>query len=183
MNAIIDTSSLLAFVKYYLPFDKSGAFKTLIQSKFENGVIIVLDKIIDEAKYISQGIILKELEFINDKTKHIVTGNLVPSTKFFNLLENQFCNKDIIKLKGITEVEFEQEKTRYLASPDANLILYSMSIKSNNPLIVTEETKTSNDNKIFKKIPENCREIGIDCCSLPTLLKEHFQVDISTLTK
>ncbi len=183
MNAILDTSSLLAFVRYYLPFDRSGAFKTLIQSKFENGEIIILDKVISEAKYISQGIILKELEFINDKVKHINTSNLVPNTKFFNLLENQFCNKDIIKLKGISEVEFEQEKTRYLASPDANLILYSISIKNNNPIIVTEETKTSNDSKIFKKIPENCKEIGIDCCTLPILLKDHFQVDISTLTK
>lgn len=183
MNAIMDTSSLLAFVRYYLPFDRSGAFKTLLESKFKNGQIIILDKIISEAKYISQGIILKELEFLNDKTKHINTGSLVPNTRFFNLLENQFCNKDIVRLKDISDVEFEQEKKSYLASPDANLILYSLSIKSNNPIIVTEETKSSNDSKIFKKIPENCKAIGIECCTLPILLKEHFQVAISDLTK
>lgn len=183
MNAIMDTSSLLAFVRYYLPFDRNGAFKTLIQSKFVNGEIVLLDKIISEAKYISQGIILQELDFINDKKRHIDTSNLVPNTKFFNLLENQFCNKDIVRLKGISEVEFEQEKTRYLASPDANLILYSLSIKTNAPIVVTEETKASNDNKIFKKIPENCKAIGIDCCTLPILLKKHFQIDISDLTK
>lgn len=183
MSAIIDTSSLLAFVRYYLPFDKRGTFKSLILSKFESGELIVIDKIINEAKYIAQGIILKELEFINDKTKHINTSNLVPNSKFFNLLENQFCNKDIVRLKGITDVEFEIEKKRYLISPDANLLLYSIAIKNNNPIIVTEETKTSNDNKIFKKIPENCREIGIECCTLPILLKDHFQIDISALTQ
>jgi hypothetical protein len=44
MNAIIDTSSLLAFVRYYLPFDKSGTFKKLFQTKFEKGEIIILIK-------------------------------------------------------------------------------------------------------------------------------------------
>ena len=182
MNAIIDTSSLLAFVRYYLPFDKNGTFTGLFRSKFENGEIIILDKVFEESKFIAQGIILKELEFINDKKKRINTNSLIPSKKFFNLLENQFCNKDIVRLKGITEVEFEQEKNRYLTTPDANLLLYSLSIKANSPIVVTEETKAANDNKIFKKIPENCKEIDIECCSLPKLLKDHFKIDISELT-
>ena len=177
MNAIIDTSSLLAFVKYYLPFDKSGTFKGLFRSKFDSSELIIIDKVFEESKYISQGVILKELDFLNDKSKHINTNNLIPTTKFFNLLENQFCNKDIVKLKGITEVEFEQEKARYLTTPDASLLLYSLSIKPTSPIIVTEETKTANDNKVFKKIPENSKEIGIDCCSLPKLLKDHYVID------
>jgi Domain of unknown function (DUF4411) len=69
-----------------------------------------------------------------------------------------------------------------LTTPDANLLLYSLSIKDNSPIVVTEETKTANDNKIFKKIPENCKEIDIECCSLPKLLKDHFKIDISRLT-
>jgi hypothetical protein len=166
-----------------MPFDTKGTFKDLIRTKFQNGEILILDKVIDEAKYISQGIILKELDFINDKTKLINTSNLIPSNKFFNLLNNQFCNKDIIKLKGITDTEFELEKTHYLKSADANLILYSLSIQNNNPIVVTEETKNSNDNKIFKKIPENCKEINIICCTLPVLFKEHFNLDISSLMK
>lgn len=183
MNAILDTSSLLAFVRYYLPFDSNGVFKSLMKNKFDNSEILILDKIYNEAKYISQGIILKKLKFITDKSKHIYTTNLIPSSKFFNLLEHQFCNKDILKLKGITETEFELEKNRYLNSPDANLLLYSISIKNNNPIIVTEETKSSNDNKLFKKIPDNCKEIGIECCTLPTLLKVHYNLNISALLK
>jgi hypothetical protein len=178
MNAIIDTSSLLALVRYYLPFDKKGVLKTLLQSKFVGGELIILDKIFEEAKYLSQGIILKELDFIADKKKHINTKSLIPDKKFFNLLENQFCNKDIVRLRGITEVEFEQEKERYLKSPDANLLLYSLSIKSISPIVVTEETKSANDSKIFKKIPEKCKEAQIDCCSLPILLKDHFKINL-----
>jgi hypothetical protein len=181
MIALMDTSSLLAFVRYYLPFDKRGTFKNLIRDKFDNGELLILDKVFEEAKYLSQGIILQELEFINDKTKHINTNNLIPSSRFFNLLENQFCNKDIIRLKGITKVEFELEKSNFLKTPDANLILYSLSIKNKNPIVVTEETKSANDNKTFRKIPENCKEINLECCTLPNLLKDHFNIDISTL--
>jgi hypothetical protein len=47
--------------------------------------------------------------------------------------------------------------------------------------VVTEETKSANDNKTFRKIPENCKEINIECCTLPNLLKDHFNIDISTL--
>ncbi len=148
MIALMDTSSLLAFVRYYLPFDKRGTFKNLINNKFENGELLVLDKVIEEAKYLSQGIILKELDFINDKTKLINTNSLIPSKRFFNLLENQFCNKDIIRLKGITEVEFEQEKYSSLKTPDANLLLYSLSIKDKNPVVVTEETKSERQQSI-----------------------------------
>ncbi|MFN8438181.1 MAG: DUF4411 family protein [Cytophagales bacterium] len=178
MNAILDTSSLLAFVRYYLPFDKNGNLKTLIETKFQNGEILILDKVINEAKYIAQGIILKELDFFNDKKKIISTNNLLPNAKFYNLLENQFCNKEILRLKGISEVEFDLEKAKFLNTPDANLILYSLSMKSNAPIIVTEETQTGNDNKIFKKIPENCKAINLECCTLPILFKNHFNLDI-----
>ena len=50
----------------------------------------------------------------NDKKKHIKTTDILPNSTFFNLLENQFCNKDVKKLKNITEVEFESEKEKYL---------------------------------------------------------------------
>lgn len=183
MIALIDTSSLLAFVRYYLPFDKKGTFKDLIKTKFESGELLVLDKVIEEAKFISQGIILKELDFLNDKSRHINTNSLIPSKKFFNLLENQFCNKDLVRLKGVTDVEFELEKTNFLKTPDSNLLLYSLSMKDKNPIVVTEETKSGNDNKVFKKIPENCKEVDIDCCTLPELLKVHLKIDISTLTQ
>jgi hypothetical protein len=181
MNAILDSSSLLALVRYYLPFDKNDSLYNLLQEKFENGEIIILDKVYEEVQYLSGGIILTSLPFLKEKKKHIKTGDLVPSKSFYNLLENHFCNKEIKKLKGISDTAFEIEKNHFLQSADANLILYALSIKAKNPTIVTEETKASNDGKLFKKIPENCRCIHMPCCSLPELLKTHLGINLGEL--
>ena len=181
MKAIFDTSSLLAFVRYYLPFDKNGTFKLLLQNKFIKREFEILDSVISESKFISQGIILKELAFLNEKSMHINSKDLIPNAKFFNLLENQFQNKEIRKLKDINDAEFELEKKRFLSTADARLILYALSITNLDPIIVTEETKNPNDNKIFKKIPENCTAIQIKCCTLPVLFKDYLNLDLSNL--
>lgn len=49
------------------------------------------------------------------------------------------------------------------------------------PIIVTEETRSKNDGKVFKKIPTNCLVAGIECCTLPVLLKTHFNINIGDL--
>jgi hypothetical protein len=183
MKAILDTSSLLAFVRYYLPFDKNGTFKSLIQAKFNDGEIVLLDKVVEEAGFLAKGIVIRELEFIDDKSKFIDTSEILPYRKFFNLLENHFCKKDVLKLKDLSEPEFELEKTKYLNNADAKLILYALKIKQSNPIIVTEETANANDNKVFRKIPDNCKHIDINCCTLPIFLKEHLSLDLSELLK
>ena len=183
MNAIIDSSSLVAFVRYYLPFDKNSVLKNLIKEKFESGELIVIDKVYDEIKFLSKGIVINELEFLSDKKKHKKTSEIFPNKKFFNMMENQYSNKIIIKAKGISEVEFELEKTKFLDSADCRLILYALShrdeIEIVKPIIVTEESKTNNDGKPFKKIPEICDLSDISHCTLQTLLKDHFKVDIT----
>jgi hypothetical protein len=181
MSAILDTSSLLALVRYYLPFDKNSLLFNLLETKYASGEILILDKVYDEIKYVSGGIILQTLPFLEDKKKHVKTTSLIPSRTFYNLLENQFCNQEIKRLKNITDTEFEVEKNRYLQSADANLILYAMSIKTENPIIITEETKSANDSKLFKKIPENCKCIDMQCSTLPELLKTHLGVDLGQL--
>lgn len=126
MNVIIDTSSLLAFVRNYLPFDKDSVLKNLLQEKFERGELILVDKVYLEAKDISNKIISKELEFLIDKSKHKKTTEIFPSQKFFNMLEHQFCNQDVRKLRRITDVEFELEKRKHLETPDCSIILYAL---------------------------------------------------------
>ena len=39
-------------------------------------------------------------------------------------------------------------------------------------VVVTEETITNNDNKIFKKIPAMCSALDIACIRLPELIKK-----------
>ena len=63
-------------------------------------------------KFQSKGIVIKELEFLSDKKRHKKTSEMYPNKRFFNMLENQYSNKAIIKAKGISEVEFEIEKTK-----------------------------------------------------------------------
>jgi len=65
-----------------------------------------------------------------------------------------------------------------LESADAKIILHALNIKRNNPVIVTEETSTGNDNKIFKKIPTICSLTDIECCTLPNLFKDHFCINL-----
>lgn len=183
MNAIIDTSSLLALVKYYLPFDQNRNLKKLIEEKFNNGDILLIDKVFEESKFVARKIIVSELDFLNDKSKHIKTNNLYPDNTFFNLLDNQFCDKDVKKAKDISEVEFELEKKRFLNTADGCLILYSYFRKNDDIILVTEETRSANDNKIFKKLPENCELIGVKHCSLPILIKEYYQLELSNYLK
>ena len=181
MKAVMDTSSLLAFVNYYLPFDKSGKLKAFFKEKFDNGDIIVIDRIHDEAKLLQKGIILNELEFLAKKSDLTKTTELLPPRSFFNLVENQFCNKQLVKLKGLTDAEFESEKTKFLNGVDANLVLYAQQNPHLNPVVVTEESAYANDNKVFKKIPANCQVTGIKCCTLPELFTNHFGVNIQDL--
>ena len=183
MNVIIDTSSLLAFVRYYLPFDKNSILKNLLKEKFESGELLLIDKVYFEARGISKGIVIEELEFLSDKSKHINTANIFPNSKFFSMLEDSYCNKTIRKAKSISDVEFEQNKKEYLENADAKMILYALEHLSDiefiKPIIVTEETKSGNDGKLFKKIPDICEISGIPCCNLQTLLKDYFRVDIT----
>ncbi len=188
MNAIIDTSSLLALVRYYLPFDQNNKLKNLFQKSFESGEFIIIDRVLSESRFQAKGIVLKELDFINSTSKHILrTDDILPDAKFFNRLENEFCNKDIVKSKDIDDAEFELEKANFLNGADAKIILcaYKM-IRQNQPLlmpkhivIITEETTNSNDGKIFKKIPTISQYLGVDCCTLPVLLKNHYSLNLS----
>jgi adenine-specific DNA methylase len=183
MKAIIDTSSFLAIVRYYLPFDNNDALKLFIEAKVKNDEIIIIDKVYDESKYIAQGLILKDLDFLKNKDFHIKTTDILPNKAFFNMLENQFCNKDVKKLKNISDVEFESEKDRFLNTADAKMLLLAQTIKADAPIIITEETKVANDSKLFRKLPELCGFINIDCCTLPVLLRERFNLDLSKFLK
>lgn len=182
MRAIIDTSSLLALVRYYRPFDKSNKLHSVLEGLYDSGELIILDKVAIESKYNAKGIILKELKFITEKPKLIVkTDTLLPNSKFFNRLENEFCNKNIRTSKDINDAEFENQKEAYLDNADAKIILYALSIAANSPIVVTEETGVENDGKLFKKIPSICSLIGTECCTIPELLKEHCGLKLSDL--
>lgn len=181
MRILLDTSSLLALVKYYRPFDREGSLKDYIQNKIDTGAILIIDRVFDESKYLSKGMIIKDLEFLQDKKRHYKTDELLPTTKFFNILDNQLC-QTIMKNK-LSSIEYEQTRNNYLNSADAKLILYcyneSNALSIDSPLLVTEESNAENDNKVFKKLPAICSILNIEQCNLPTLFKDYFKIKLS----
>lgn len=167
MIAVIDTSSLISLVRYYLPFDRQNILYDVIKEKIESKQIIVLDKVFDECRYTSQGIVVKRLEYLDDKKNQTKTTSLLPTQKYFNQLENQFINGSVKNL--LSPTEFENRKNAFLESADSNLLLFCQTNKVDYTL-VTEETTASNDGKSFKKLPALCQILGINIISLPDLL-------------
>jgi hypothetical protein len=189
MRALVDTSSLLILVKYYLHFDKKGVLFEVIKRKFETGEIILLDAVFDECKYVGQKAILKKLDYLEDKdflkeNKIIVkTEDLIPlaPAKFLNQLKNQFVANPF-QFRKLSEAEFEVKKKEFMDSADAKLIMYAQRLMKENPkeeiYLVTEETSSANDLKLFKKIPAICDILGIPVISLPELLEKYSEVDL-----
>ncbi len=187
MIVVIDTSSLLSLVRYYLPFDKSDKLFNFIQNQIKNGELIIIDEVLSECKYISKGIVLEKLsylldkEFINKYKIQTKTKDLLPPSpkKFYNLVDNNFCTPLSRKLN---DAEFEQRKKEFLSSADARIIIYSLIKKHNKQnmeiVIVTEETETANDYKAFKKIPSICKILKIEVMTLPSLLEKYNGIDI-----
>jgi hypothetical protein len=181
MKFLIDTSSLSILVRYYLPFDKSDSLKNFIKHKIVNKEIILIDTVVEESKYVSKRIISKTLEFINDKENQTSTKDLLPFPKFFNMLENEFCNT--IQRDKLSETEFEKEKIRYLNSADSKFILYCLKEKNLLPIektiLITEETTSENDSKAFKKLPQICEIKGIPYCNIAELFKDYYKIKMS----
>jgi len=175
MKVVIDTSSLLSLVRYYLPFDKNKTLYNFIESKINLKEILILDKVYEECKYVSKGIIVKTLSYISNKKNHVNTTDLLPNDIFFNQLENEFINgSEKNKIKG---VEFENRKNVYLNSADPKLLLYGLQNKKDNVVIVSEETDSSNDNKLFKKLPAISKILGLQIITLPILLDHLDGID------
>ena len=179
MIALIDTSSLVSLARYYLPHDKNNALLKYIEQQLEEKKIVVIDRVFDESGYVAKGIVLQKMAFIGNHK--VNTVDLLPSQKFFNQLENEFCY-GAIKNK-LPEAEFEAEKSRYLGTPDPKLVLYwqkhHADYASDNLVVVTEETTSENDKKLFKKLPAICDILQIEHGTLPELMTTFEDLEIS----
>lgn len=188
MIAIIDTCSLLSLARYYLHFDVNNKLYNYIKNQIQSNNLLVIDAVLEECKYLSQGLIIDKLDFLDNKdfkkeTSHpIKTENLLPPSpkRFYNMMGNNFLTP---YARRLNEAEFEQAKRDFLISPDARIIIYAQNAIRNNPdvniVIVTEETVGSNDRKFFRKIPAICDELKIDVITLPQLLETYDGVDFN----
>lgn len=188
MKVVIDTNSLLSLVRYYLPFDKKGVLFKFIKSKIENGDIIIIDKVLEECTYNSKGLVLEKLPYLTEKTflksakvPYKTDSLLAPSpAKFLRQLDNQFVNSVVRRQRKLTETEFENQKNAFLNDADIKQIILCLNLIKNGEqvVLVTEETESSNDNKLFKKIPAICKELEIETMTLPELIAKYDGIDI-----
>jgi len=186
MKVVIDTNSLLSLVRYYLPFDKKGVLFQFIKSKIENGDVIIIDKVLEECTYNSKGLVIEKLNYLADKAflktakvPYKSDSLLVPNTKqFFHQLNSVFVNTPI--RRKLTDVEFENQKNSYIDSADMKQVIFALNLKNKGEqvFLVTEETESSNDNKLFKKIPAICKELKIETMTLPELIAKYDGIDI-----
>ena len=161
MTAIIDTSSLLAIVRYYLSIKGGEELLRFLEQKFMSRELVLLTSIHREAARTQQGIALEKMPFLNEKSRRVDDSKLMPPApkKFSNLLENNFCIP--LMRKRLSQDEFEQQKAAYMKTGDARMVLYALNNPELDPVIITEETAQSNDGKLFKKLPLICGYLDI----------------------
>lgn len=117
-------------------------------------------------KKVSKGIVLEKMPFLDDKNILINTTELLPvlPKKFDNMVDNNFCVRAL--RNELNEEEYIQQKSEFMRSGDAKILIYSWIMKHEQLLlwedysVMTEETRTQNDGKLFKKIPLICDYIG-----------------------
>jgi len=188
MKVVIDTSSLLSLVRYYLPFDKQKILFEIVKTKIANGDILVIDKIIDECEYTTKGIVLETLSFLKEKDFNKTnklpfnTEFILPPSpaKFYRMVDNNFVVA--VQRKRLNDIQYDSLKNDFMNSADMKMILTCLNLKSENPVeeiyLVTEETEVSNDNKVFQKIPTICSQLDIPTINIQQLIDKFEGIKI-----
>lgn len=182
MRTLVDTSSLVSLARYYHPFDSTDAISEFLSSEIASGNIIVLDKIAEEVQFVSGGMAVETFPCLKDKKRVVSTKDIIPKQKFFNMLDNNFVDNAVKRLKFRDDEEgYNNARESFLKGADCALVVYAMNNSSElDPIqILTEESATQNDGKLFKKIPFICRELGIRTLTSVEYLKELQSIRIN----
>ena len=178
MKAVIDTSSLVSLVRYFLPFDKDGKLKGFLEEMILAGKIIILEQVVEECKLQGKGQVIEAFPFLAKAKYKTSIAKQKVNKAIYNLIDNNFINSSV--RARLPEAEYQYERDKFMASADFAIMLYAYSIKDKeNVVIVTEETGYSNDGKPFKKIPAICGIVGVKTQNFPTFLLEN---DIISMT-
>ena len=183
MATVIDTCSLVSLAKNYLPLDENGSLMNFIHEKFVTKEWVMLDAIQRESQYTSQGIVMKSMPFLKDSAYMTKTNEMYPPStkKLDNMLDRNF-SIPILK-RDLSDEEYIVQKDIFLKSGDGRILVYCLNMKSDANLfselcVLTEESRTSNDGKLFKKLPLICEHLEIKVISLPDYLKANgFRVE------
>lgn len=168
---LFDTCSLIALARYYILFDSQGKLGDFIHKGFEIKEFIMLEQVKNECKQVSKGLVFQKLPQLKDIKS--MKFNEVITDKIHRLIDNNFIVSKSQKDR-LESVEYESQKSNFINGTDFNLIYCAM---KNHYTIITEETTTINDNKLFKKISLLCEAQGIECMSISKLLQSRLDID------
>lgn len=161
MIGIIDTSSLIAIARYYLPIKDEVKLLRFVETKLRSGELVFLSTIHLETSRTQKGIALNLMKFLNDGKLRYNDADLTPPSakKFSNMLDSNFCVP--LQKKKLDSEAYAIQKAQYMTTGDAKLLCYALHHMDKNPVVITEETMLSNDSKVFKKLPAICEILGI----------------------
>lgn len=174
---LFDTCSLIALVRYYIPFDSQSKLGNFIHKGFETNEFIMLKQVKDECKQVSKGLVFQILPQLKDIKS--INFNEIITDKIHSLIDNNFIVSKSQKDR-LESAEYESQKSNFINSADFNLIYCAM---QNHYTIITEETTAINDNKLFKKISAICQMQGIKCVSISQLLQARLDIDFTIKPK
>lgn len=175
MKTIVDTSSLVRMAQSYWPFDHTGALEAFLSRRMAQGELLLIDEVVGEIKYVSQGVAYNTFKCLRDKAHQISTINLQPPQKFYRMLDNNFVDQEYkkTKLQG-DEDAYQNAREEYLRSTDCRIVVYAMCELARRPIqVLTEESANQNDGKLFRKIPFICQQLGIPTLNAVEYFKQH----------
>ena len=180
---LIDTSSLLSLVRYFHPFDKDEKLYAIIKKMFDEKQCLILESVFTESGHVAGGIILKKYSFLK-KIKREKNIDIISPKLHKKIDDNWVIQKQKNKLNS--DIEYETQKNDELGKADFQLIFMALNKREElaklepnlipndkqDFTIVSEESRSSNNNKLFKKIPIICKEEKIPCITLPKMLEK-----------
>ncbi|TLD83293.1 DUF4411 family protein [Helicobacter sp. MIT 11-5569] len=175
---LFDTSSLVSFVRYYLPFDADRQLQNFLIDGFKKKEFILLKAVGNECEYVAQGLVFKN--FLKNSPIKATSFNEIIAEKLHREIDNNFI-ASFAKKKQLNEQEYDNYRKNFIESADFQLIHYA--IRNKQCVIITEETLTSNDNKLFKKIPKIAQEKNINHLSLADFIQEKTNTSLKVSYK
>lgn len=96
------------------------------------------------------------------------------------MLDNDFVDRSVKNRKlGNNENLYQNQRNIYLNDTDCAIIVFAMNYRNLDPIqILTEESKTQNDGKLFRKIPFICERLDIRTVNSVEYIKQHKELVI-----
>lgn len=176
-HIIIDTSSLINFIRYYY-FDKNNSNQinsklyNFILEKIKLGEIIIIDKVFDEIRS-------KDLLKFKEEIKKYIKNSLYLIGEVGEIIEKYYIESNEVYLNNDQQkILFEKEKFEQEYA-DLYLIEVCKEIKENGkkPILITEES-FKRDGKLLPKLPIICKKENIECKMIPHALFEVYKEEL-----